>query len=103
MSFFQHLGYKLHRIFLNKYVVTLVVFIVFMIFFDNHSLISRWQTGRNIKSIENEIGFYQSEIEKNKKKMNEMQSSDESLEKYAREQYYLKKDSEDVFIIKEKE
>ena len=35
--------------------------------------------------------------------MNEMQVSDESLETYAREQYYLKKDSEDIFIIKEKD
>jgi hypothetical protein len=35
--------------------------------------------------------------------MNEMQTSDESLEQYAREQYHLKKDSEDVFIIKEEE
>ena len=91
------------RIILNKYVVTLVGFFIFLIFFDNHNLISRWETSRKINSMEKEIKFYQSEIDKNKAKMNEMQTSDESLEKYAREQYHLKKDSEDVFIIKEEE
>lgn len=99
----QHKFSRFRRIILNKYVVTLVGFFIFLIFFDNHNLISRWETSRKINSMEKEIKFYQSEIDKNKAKMNEMQTSDESLEKYAREQYHLKKDSEDVFIIKEEE
>jgi cell division protein FtsB len=99
----QHKLSLFRRIILNKYVVTLVGFFIFLIFFDNHNLISRWETSRKINSMEKEIKFYQSEIDKNKAKMNEMQTSDESLEKYAREQYHLKKDSEDVFIIKEEE
>jgi len=99
----QHKLSLFRRIILNKYVVTLVGFFIFLIFFDNHNLISRWETSRKINSMEKEIKFYQSEIDKNKAKMNEMQTSDESLEQYAREQYHLKKDSEDVFIIKEEE
>ena len=99
----QHKLSLFRRIILNNYVVTLVGFFIFLIFFDNHNLISRWETSRKINSMEKEIKFYQSEIDKNKAKMNEMQTSDESLEKYAREQYHLKKDSEDVFIIKEEE
>ena len=99
----QHKLSLFRRIILNKYVVTLVGFFIFLIFFDNHNLISRWETSRKINSMEKEIKFYQSEIDKNKAKMNEMQTSDESLERYAREQYHLKKDSEDVFIRKEEE
>ena len=99
----QHKFSRFRRLLLNKYVVTLVGFFIFLIFFDNHNLISRWETSRKINSMEKEIKFYQSEIDKNKAKMNEMQTSDETLEKYAREQYHLKKDSEDVFIIKEEE
>ena len=101
MSAFQHIRTKLRRVFFNKYFLVLVAFFVFLIFFDQHNLINRWKTGRNIKSLEKEIRFYNGEIESNKQKMNEMQVSDESLETYAREQYYLKKDSEDIFIIKE--
>ncbi|MBP1663081.1 MAG: Septum formation initiator [Bacteroidetes bacterium] len=103
MSFLQSKGSAFRHIFLNKYVITLVAFFVFLIFFDNNNLINRWQTARRIRGMEKEINFYQSEIDKNRKKMNEMQTSDKSLEKYAREQYYLKKDSEDVFIIREEE
>ena len=101
MSEIKNKGSKLRRIVLNKYVLVLVVFLVFILFFDQHNLINRWKTGRNIRSLEKEIRFYNDEIEMNKKKMNDMQVSDESMEKYAREQYYLKKDSEDIFIIKE--
>lgn len=103
MSYLRNIGTKLRRFFLNKYFLVLVVFLVFILFFDQHNFINRWNTGRNVKSLEKEIKFYNSEIESNKKKMNDMQVSDESLEKYAREQYYLKKDSEDIFIIKEKD
>ena len=79
----QHKLSLFRRIILNKYVVTLVGFFIFLIFFDNHNLISRWETSRKINSMEKEIKFYQSEIDKNKAKMNEMQTSDESLERYA--------------------
>ena len=101
MSDFKHIGAKVRRFFFSKYFLVLVAFLVFIGFFDQHNLINRWKTGRNIKSLEKEINFYNDEIESNKKKMNEMQVSDESLETYAREHYYLKKDSEDIFIIKE--
>ena len=103
MSESQSIGTKIRRFIFNKYFLVLGAFLVFILFFDQHNLISRMETRRNIKSLEKEIRFYNSEIESNKKKMNEMQVSDESLETYAREQYYLKKDSEDIFIIKEKE
>ena len=74
-----------------------------IIFFGEHSLRNRWETGKNIKSLNKEIEFYKQEIESNKQKMNDMQAGDESLERYAREKDYLTKDSEDIFIIKEDE
>lgn len=102
MSNFQKTGTKLRKILLNKYFIVLLIFFVFILFFDQHNLVNRWKTGRNIRNLEKEINYYNEEIESNKKKMNEMQVSDKSLEQYAREHYYLKKDSEDIFIIKEK-
>ncbi|MFV0472113.1 MAG: FtsB family cell division protein [Paludibacteraceae bacterium] len=92
---------KVGKILLNKYVFTVVIFFVFLIFFDQNNLIERWNTRRNIKNMEKEIAYYQTDIDNNKQKMREMRSSSESLEKYAREQYYFKKDSEDIFIIEE--
>ena len=94
-------GKLIKRIFLNKYLLVLVVFGVIIVFFAEHNLISRWNTNRKIAQLEQEIKFHKEEIESNKRKMAELQSSDENLEKFAREQFLMKKDDEDVFIIKE--
>ncbi len=85
----------------NKYLVVLIGFGVFITFFDRHNLISRWRTGQHIKQLKEEISFYEQEIEANKQKMQELQSNDENLEKFAREQYLMKKENEDIFLIDE--
>ena len=48
--------------------------------------------------LENEKEYYQNEIEKDKKAIEEL-STEEGIEKLAREKYYLKKDSEEIYII----
>jgi cell division protein FtsB len=103
MIFLQKILPIIRKVIFNKYFLTVAVFFMLIIFFGEHSLRNRWETGKNIKSLNKEIEFYKQEIESNKQKMNDMQAGDESLERYAREKYYLKKDSEDVFIIKEDE
>jgi len=92
---------KIKKIFLNKYLIVFVVFTVFVTFFDEHNLIHRWQSHQRIVQMEKEIKFYQDEIKATQQKKNELQSSKENLEKFAREHYYLKKENEDIFIINE--
>lgn len=92
---------KLQKILLNKYLIVLTVFAVFVTFFDEHSLIHRYHTFRKINNMENELKFYQDEIKATKQKKIELQSSDKNLEKFAREHYFMKKKSEDIFIINE--
>jgi cell division protein FtsB len=92
---------KLMKILLNKYLIVFVTFAVFITFFDNHNLIHRWQRDRKIKEMQKEVRFYQNEIKTDKEKENELQSNKENLEKFAREHYYMKKQNEDIFIIKE--
>ena len=92
---------KIRKIFLNKYLIVFLVFTVFVTFFDEHNLLHRWQSHQRINRMEKEVRFYQDEINATKQKKMELQSSDENLEKFAREHYYLKKDNEDIFIINE--
>ena len=101
MGSFGKTGKKLKKILLNKYLIVFVVFAVLVTFFDNHNLINRWKTYKKIVQMEKEYMFYQDEINTNKQKKNELQSSKENLEKFAREHYYMKKQNEDIFIIKE--
>jgi cell division protein FtsB len=79
----------------------LIVFGVFITFFDNHNLIKRWRTANNIKQLEKEIVHYNNLIETDKERMRELKSSDENLEKFAREQYFMKRENEDIFIVNE--
>jgi cell division protein FtsB len=101
MAFFNSNGKKLGKKLLNKYLIVFLAYSVFVIFFDQHNLIHRWQTDRKISQLEKEYNYYQNEIKSNKLKKFELQSSNENLEKFAREHYYMKKENEDIFIIKE--
>lgn len=92
---------KLISLLVNKYLIVFLTFAVFVTFFDEHNLIHRWQTARKIDKLEDELKFYQDEIKATRQKKRELQSSNENLEKFAREHYYLKSDDEDIFIIKE--
>ena len=51
--------------------------------------------------MEEELNYYQEEIKATKQKKNELQSNNDNLEKFAREQYNMKNENEDIFIIKE--
>ena len=101
MALSKSTGKKLGKILLNKYLIVFLAYTVFVTFFDQHSLIYRWQTHRKINELEKEYEFYQSEIKSNKLKKFELQSSNANLEKFAREHYFMKKENEDIFIIKE--
>ncbi len=86
---------------LNKYLLVLLVFAILVIFFDKHNLIGRIRNQRKIERLETEIKSYENTIQENRQKIIELQSSDENLEKFAREQYMMKRPNEDVFLIEE--
>ncbi len=88
-------------IMLNKYVLVLLVFAILITFFDKHNLIGRIRNRHKIERLEAEIDLYEKAIQENRQKINELQSSDENLEKFAREQYLMKRPDEDVYLIEE--
>lgn len=71
---------------------------IWMAFFDTNSLIIHSQYNSEIEDLENEKDYYYKEIEKDKKAIEEL-SQEDDLETFAREQYYMKKDNEDIYII----
>lgn len=90
----------IQRIFLNKYFFVLVLFLLYLIFFDDHNLIQRYSNKKDIQQLEQEYQYYKDEIEANKTKIYQLKNDSVFLEKFAREKYYMKKDKEDVFIMK---
>jgi cell division protein DivIC len=82
----------------NIYILILVVFVIWMVFFDTNSLIIHSQYNSEIDDLEAEKEYYKKEIEKDQEAIDEL-SREEGIETFAREQYYMKKDNEDIYII----
>lgn len=86
---------------INAWLVTIVFFALTFVMGDS-SLYKRYTYDEKIRSLEKEIKHYQKEIEINSKKLNDLHTDKEGLERFAREEYFMKKPNEDVFIIKNK-
>jgi len=52
-------------------------------------------------SLENEKEFYKEKIIEVEKDRDELMTNKELLEKFAREKYLMKKETEDIFVIEE--
>jgi cell division protein DivIC len=89
---------KLLKPFKNIYFLILIVYIVWMVLFDANSWLIHSDLNDEIKVLNSKIEFYNSEIEKDKKEINTLNSID-GIEKYAREHYKMKKENEVVYII----
>ncbi len=83
----------------NKYLVVIISFIVWVCFFDTYNLIDRYKNLQKLNELKKEASFFDAEIKIYKSQYEELFSSKEDVEKFAREQYQMKEDDEDLFII----
>jgi cell division protein FtsB len=90
---------KIPPIFRNKYFLTLVIFIVWLTLFDTNNLIERYQLLRDLHKLKQDREYYTKKIEEDKRKLNELKTDNDNLEKFAREQYRMKKKDEDLYIV----
>ena len=89
---------KILRFLGNKYVLILLVFIAWMVFFDENSLINHRELDKEIDKLERTNEYYREEIDKDRKVIDNLNDPD-SLEKYAREEYKMKKENEEIFLV----
>jgi len=82
----------------NRYVIVLLFFTVWIFFLDDASFLRHQTLNKEIKNLEKSKKYYQAEITKDQKQINELQDLNK-IEHYAREKYYMKKPNEDVYII----
>ena len=94
---------KLPPAFRNFYFVCGVSFLIWMIFLDSNDLISRFRMNARLGALEDEKEYYQEKIKEVEKDRTELMTNKELLEKFAREKYLMKKESEDVFVIVEED
>lgn len=83
----------------NKYLLTIALIFVWLTFFDRNNFINRVRLVREVHQLNNDCDYYREKIELDSARLLELHSSPEMLEKYAREQYLMKKDNEEIFVI----
>ncbi|MGB1308290.1 MAG: FtsB family cell division protein [Oceanihabitans sp.] len=86
------------KYFKNIFLIIFVIFAIWMLFFDANSLLIHNELNQDVKDLNDEKEFYIREIEKDNKELKKL-STDEGLEKFAREAYYMKRENEEIYII----
>jgi cell division protein DivIC len=99
--FFKLMLKQLPRAFRNFYLVTGVSFLIWLTFLDSNDLISRFKMGAKLRALEDEKEYYIQKVAEVEKDRTELMTNKELLEKFAREKYLMKKETEDIFVIEE--
>jgi cell division protein FtsB len=85
----------------DKYVLATLVFLVWLTFFDRNDFFVQHEYRSKLSQLETEKQYYIDEIQKNRQSLTSLLASKKNLEKFAREKYLMKRDNEDIFVIKE--
>ena len=99
MTFYKKLRQKKwFRILGNTYMLILVLFGVWMLFFDANSWLIHDELDKEIDKLEGNKTYFKKEINSDREQIGKLEDSEE-LERFAREEYLMKKDGEELFII----
>ena len=86
----------------NKYLITFIVFLVWIFFIDKFDIITQIKMNKEYEQLKQQQEFYKEEIEKDSTKIYNLNNNPEEQERFARERFLMKKENEDLFIIREK-
>ncbi|MEC7245288.1 MAG: septum formation initiator family protein [Bacteroidota bacterium] len=93
---------KIRGLFKNFYFLFFLCFVLWMTIIDSNGFINRYRLSDKLSELNSQKEFYVKEIDKVSLDKERFESDQELLEKYAREEYLMKKESEDIFyVIKE--
>jgi len=83
----------------NKYLLSGLFFVVWMLFFDPKDIVSDMERRGKLNELEKSEQHLKDLISQSNSELYQLKNNAQSLEKYAREKYMMKKDNEDLFII----
>ena len=91
--------FNLRKLFKNFYFLFFLTFLIWMILIDSNGFVNRFKLSNKLNDLENEKKFYLDEIYKISNEKSQFESDKDLFERFAREQYLMKKKSEDIFYI----
>ena len=84
---------------LNKYFITVFLFLIWMVFFDSTSWLVIKDLNQEINKYEEQLDYYKTEYQKNDAFYKKLMNNKSEKEKFARENYFMKKQNEEIFIL----
>lgn len=79
--------------------IFILVLLVCCFVISDSSIFARFSYDMEIRDLKDQISYYNEKIETDKTKLNQLKSDKDNIEKFARENYKMKKENEEVFII----
>ena len=97
----EELKNQIPSFFLNKYILSILAFLIWVLFIDTNNVISQIKMKLEINRLNRQKEYYQEGIKELHQERSDLFTDEKSLERLAREKYYMKRDGEDIFIIEE--
>ncbi len=83
----------------NKYILAVIAFSIWMVFFDKDDLLVQRDRRQELENLEKSKTYFGEQIEIERSFSENLRTNPATIEKYAREKYFMKRDGEDLFII----
>jgi len=83
----------------NKFFIAFAAFTVWMLFFDERDVFTMRHHRQELKELQQSKKYYTEQINQERTELESLKNNPATLEKYARERYYMKRDNEDLFLI----
>lgn len=90
---------RIPKILRNRYVAVTAAFVLYISFIDTHDVITQYRHRQKLKQIAAEKAYLEQRIEAARLRTEELTANKASLEKFAREQYRMKRENEEIFVI----
>lgn len=87
------------RFVLNKYTLTLVGAVVWMLFFDSYNLEAQWRRREKIAQMQADVRHYQNELLRLQAELDILRDDPAEVERLARERYQMRRSGEDVYVV----
>jgi len=85
----------------NKFFIAFAAFTVWMLFFDEKDVFTMRHHRQELRDLQQSKKYYTDQVNKEKNELENLKNNPSTLEKYAREKYYMKRDNEDLFLMPE--
>ena len=84
----------------NKFFLAATSFVIWMLFFDRNDVFSQFERRGELREIKESKAYFTKQIAENRNFSKDLQFNAQAIEKYAREKYLMKRDNEDLFLVK---